>query len=149
RGRELFLDPWSARNAYIAAVLDPRPEVLTESLGWHARHPLSAADEALARRLLEMQRFAMLMYTSCGWFFDDPSGLETTQILQYAARAIDLAGDLVPASLESEFLDRLSRAASNDPEAGDARRIYERAIAEARPSVGNRPEPRWHDFRTI
>jgi hypothetical protein len=132
KGAELFFDPWAARNAYIAALLDPEPEVFSEVLRWHARRALSPSDEALARRLLEMQRFAMLMYTSCGWFFDDPSGLETTQILLYAARAIDLSDGLAPPSVESDFLDHLSRAASNDPAAGDARRIYQSAIARAK-----------------
>jgi alpha-amylase/alpha-mannosidase (GH57 family) len=138
RGRDIFFDPWSARNAYIAAVLDPDPRVFTEVVGWHARRPLERADEAFAKRLLEMQRFAMLMYTSCGWFFDDPSGLETTQILQYAARAVELAGDLAPAGLELEFLEHLSLAASNDAEAGDARRIYERAAGAGRGEAGTR-----------
>ena len=44
--------------------------------------------------LMEMQRQAMLMYTSCGWFFNDLAGLETVQILRYAARAMDLYREL-------------------------------------------------------
>ncbi len=38
-----------------------------------------------------MQRHAQLMYTSCGWFFDDISGIETVQIIAYAARVLQLA----------------------------------------------------------
>ena len=134
KGRQIFFDPWAARNAYIAAVLDPDPRVFAEVLGWHARRPLESSDATTARRVLEMQRFAMLMYTSCGWFFDDPSGLETTQILQYAARALELAGEDAPPSLEIDFRERLGHAASSDADAGDARRIYERAVAVVRKS---------------
>jgi len=72
-----------------------------------------------------MQRHAMLMYTSCGWFFDDPSGLETTQILRYAARAVELAPVSVRGPIESELLQSLERVPSNDLEASNARRIFE------------------------
>jgi alpha-amylase/alpha-mannosidase (GH57 family) len=132
RGGALFFDPWATRNAYVSALLDPDPRVLSEVLAWQARRPLDAEEGGLARRLLEMERYAMFMFTSCGWFFDDPSGLESTQILRYAARAIELAADLTPEPLEPPFLERLELAASNDRQARDARRIYERALAAAR-----------------
>ena len=74
----------------------------------------------------------MLMYTSCGWFFDELSGLEPRQILLHAARAICLARDLGwGASLEEDFLERLARAKSNVPEYRDGRQIYERWIRPA------------------
>ena len=133
KGSELFSDPWEARDSYIAAILDPSPAVFEQILGRHARANLDAAQRKMARPLLEMQRSAMLMYTSCGWFFDDPSGLETTQILRYAARAIELAEGIAPVRLEPDFLQALETAASNDPQAVDARRIYESAVLPFRP----------------
>ncbi|MEO8189755.1 MAG: DUF3536 domain-containing protein [Acidobacteriota bacterium] len=136
-GRGIFADPWAARDAYIEAVLDPSREAFDELFRRHAAAPLEPVQRETAKRLLEMQRHAMLMYTSCGWFFDDPSGLETTQILRYAARAIELAPRAASGSIEAEFLRRLELASSNDPGAGDARRIYERNIgAPAEPAAG-------------
>ena len=75
----------------------------------------------------------MLMFTSCGWFFDDPSGLETTQILRYAARAIELCPQPDRAPIEADFLRRLEEVASNDPEVGTARRIFEANAGPLKP----------------
>jgi alpha-amylase/alpha-mannosidase (GH57 family) len=125
RGGALLADPWAARDGWIEFVLDPSAPAFDEFIRRHAARELGPEEREEARRLLEMQRHAMLMYTSCGWFFDDPSGLETTQILRYAARAVELAPVSVRGPIESEFLMALERAVSNDPAAGDARRIYE------------------------
>jgi hypothetical protein len=73
---------------------------------------------------MEMQRHAMLMYTSCGWFFDELSGLETVQVIQYAGRAIQIAQDVLKKDFEEGFLERLQQAKSNIPEHGDGRCIY-------------------------
>src|SRR5207244_5834279 len=80
---------------------------------------------------MEMQRHAMLMYTSCGWFFDDLSGIETTQVIQYAARTIQLYSEIFGESIESTFLDRLELAKSNIPEHKDGRAIYEKFVRPA------------------
>ena len=82
-------------------------------------------------KLLEMQRHAMLMYTSCGWFFDELSGIETVQVIHYAGRVIQLAQEIFGEDLEAGFLDRLERAMSNLPEHGDGRQIYERFVKPA------------------
>jgi Domain of unknown function (DUF3536) len=74
----------------------------------------------------------MLMYTSCGWFFDELSGIETVQVMQYAARALQLSQELFGDDLEPEFLKRLERAKSNLPEHGDGRRIYEKFVEPVR-----------------
>ncbi len=87
-------------------------------------------DQINALRLLEMQRHALLMYTSCGWFFDELSGLETVQIIQYAARAIQLAGNFGE-NLEPGFLEILGKAESNLPDPHDGRQIYERFVKPA------------------
>src|SRR6185503_3052325 len=80
----LLGDPWEARDASIEVVLDRSPSTREQFLATHARRELSAAETVCVWKLLEMQRHLMLMYTSCGWFFDDLSGLETVQVLQYA-----------------------------------------------------------------
>jgi hypothetical protein len=84
-----------------------------------------------ALKLLELQRHAMLMYTSCGWFFDDLSGIETVQVIQFAGRAMQLGQDLFGDSLESRFVERLSAATSNIPDLGDGRDVYEKFVRPA------------------
>ena len=84
-----------------------------------------------ALKLLKMQRHCMLMYTSCGWFFDEVSGLETVQILQYASRAMQLARELFGTDLEPYFLELLERARSNVPEFRNGRRVYEKLVRGA------------------
>ncbi|MFN2385923.1 MAG: DUF3536 domain-containing protein, partial [Thermoanaerobaculia bacterium] len=93
--------------------------------------------DALA--LLEMQRYAMLMYTSCGWFFDDPSGLETRQIIRYAGRALEIAAGPGGDDLEEPFLRLLELARSNVAESGHGRQIFEglRVPAGARRGDGS------------
>jgi alpha-amylase/alpha-mannosidase (GH57 family) len=135
-GGRLFADPWKARDDYVDVVLDRSEESVRRFFAKHARFPgeKPLGDDAIVRalELLEMQRHAMLMYTSCGWFFDDLSGLETVQILKYAARALQLAESLSGRSFEPDFLAKLASAPSNIPEFGDGRRIYEEKV---RPSM--------------
>ena len=94
-------------------------------------HQLKPAETIDALKLLEMQRHAMLMYTSCGWFFDELSGIETMQVLQYAGRVIQLARETGNVDPEPEFLRRLALAQSNLPEMGDGASIYNRWVAPA------------------
>ena len=82
----LLFDPWAARNDYIHVVLDRSPESVNAFLAEHATRELNAEERIEALHLLEIQRQAMLMYTSCGWFFAELSGIETVQVLHYAAR---------------------------------------------------------------
>ena len=86
--QSLLKDPWAARNAYIDVILDSSDEAVTKFMEQNAVHYLYEETEIKILRLMEMQRHAILMFTSCGWFFDDLSRIETIQILQYAARAI-------------------------------------------------------------
>jgi alpha-amylase/alpha-mannosidase (GH57 family) len=130
-GARLFRDVWAARDAYIQVVLDRTPETVDEFLRDQASHPLNGNERVRALELMEMQRHAQLMYTSCGWFFDDISGIETVQIIAYAARALQLAAYLFgadAAGLEAAFLARLAEAKSNDPKAGDGARLYKEKI---------------------
>lgn len=127
----LLQDPWGARNDYIRVILNRSRDNLEEFLERHALHPLDAAERGLALKLLEMQRHAMLMYTSCGWFFDELSGLETVQVMQYAGRAVQLAEELFGNDLKARFLERLAAAPSNIPEHRDGRHIYEKFVIPA------------------
>ncbi|MCC6462691.1 MAG: DUF3536 domain-containing protein [Saprospiraceae bacterium] len=106
-------DPWKARNDYIEVMLRHSDEAVREFLAQHARRSLSPLEEVATLRLLEMQRHCVLMYTSCGWFFDEISGLETNQILQYALRAMDYAIEVAGLNLHAEFSKRLKQAPSN------------------------------------
>ena len=111
RGRALLKDPWAARDAYIDVVLDHH-STIHEFLAVHGKAGLHKSEHETVLQLLEMQRHRMLMYTSCGWFFDDISGLETSQNLTYAARVLQLAYPF-DADLTTGFLKILSQARSN------------------------------------
>ncbi|HKV94745.1 MAG TPA: DUF3536 domain-containing protein [Candidatus Angelobacter sp.] len=127
----LLHDPWSARNDYIDVILNRSPETFWVFFEKHSRRRLSPEETVLVLKLLEMQRHAMLMYTSCGWFFDELSGIETVQVMQYAARVLQLAKETAGLELEPEFLKRLADAKSNLPELGDGATIYNRWIKPA------------------
>jgi alpha-amylase/alpha-mannosidase (GH57 family) len=131
RAGALFKDPWAMRDAYIDVILDRSPENITRFFSRHTARELTNHDQTAALRMLEAQRHAMLMYTSCGWFFDELSGLETVQVIQYAARAVQLVRDLWNEDLEPGFLDRLGAAKSNIPEHKDGRVIYEKFVKPA------------------
>jgi alpha-amylase/alpha-mannosidase (GH57 family) len=120
-GREVLRDPWRARDDYIAVVLDRSESTRHDFL---RRHAVAGAEIPRVLRLLEMQRNAMLMYTSCGWFFNEISGIETVQVLNYAARVVQLAQQIAGVDLEPELLLRLSPAQSNLRDKGTARDIY-------------------------
>jgi len=126
RAGRLLHDPWAARDDSIELVLSGAGGA-DSFLARHAGRRLGPAEASRALALFEMERCGMSMFTSCGWFFDDPSGLETRQVLRYAARAIELAERLSGDSLEEDFLRRLDAVVSNDPAAGNGRRIYEEA----------------------
>ncbi|HEX9306491.1 MAG TPA: DUF3536 domain-containing protein, partial [Anaeromyxobacter sp.] len=125
-------DPWATRDRYVEVVLDPARRDAPEFLRREAGRALPPDGLVKALRLLEMQRQALLMFTSCGWFFSEVSGLETAQVLKYAARAIQLARDATGLDLEPAFENALARAPSNRPELGDGRRVYDGLV---RPSV--------------
>lgn len=131
KASKLFRDPRAARNDYINLILNRSPDNLKSFLERHAIRELNEAEIVTALKLLELQRYAMLMYTSCGWFFDDLSGIETIQIIQYAGRVVQLAEELFGDGIEPDFLNLLEAAKSNLPEYGDGRRIYQRLVKPA------------------
>ena len=126
-----FSDPWQTRNRYIHRLLGDDPDQGRSFVLEQARSDnLGAEEVSRCLRLLEMQRHAMLMFTSCGWFFDELSGIETVQNLSYASRVLQLAEELEQ-DWEEEFLDRLSRAPSNVPLFGNGRGVYDQLVRPA------------------
>ncbi|MGC2197589.1 MAG: DUF3536 domain-containing protein [Terriglobales bacterium] len=130
--RPLLTDPWRARNDYIGVILDRSPENVDRFLAQHAATGLQEADKVRVLKLLELQRHAMLMYTSCGWFFDELSGIETVQVIHYAGRALQLASELFEdPNLEPLFLSKLAEAKSNIAEHRNGAQIYEQFVKPA------------------
>ena len=124
-------DPWAVRNEYIDVLIDRSEENINAFITKQAKRELLKPERVHLFRLLEMQRNAILMFSSCGWFFDEISGLETTQILQYACRAIHYAQQVTDVDLEEEFIFRLSQAPSNLPEYIDGGGVYEKNVKPA------------------
>jgi alpha-amylase/alpha-mannosidase (GH57 family) len=131
KARTYLRDPWAARDDYIAVILDRSPESLHRFLARNACRELTREEEITVFKLLEMQRHAMLMFTSCGWFFDELSGIETVQVLQYAGRVIQLARDTLALDLEPHFLEMLAQAKSNLAGLRDGANIYEKFVKPA------------------
>jgi len=149
--KPLLKDLWAARDAYIHIILDRAEDNLDGFFKNHATHTLTAAERVTVLELLELERHTQLMYTSCGWFFDEISGIETVQIIAYAGRVIQLAAKLFtqPAtsagaprldsemwetakSLEADFLAKLALAKSNVPDIGDGAEVYRRFVTAGR-----------------
>jgi alpha-amylase/alpha-mannosidase (GH57 family) len=131
KAKEFLKDPWLARDEYISVILDRSPQSIAKFFSTHATRELNENDQVTALRLLEMQRHAMLMFTSCGWFFDEISGIETVQVIQYAARALQLATELGSENFEPRFVEVLEKAKSNIPENQNGRVIYEKFVKPA------------------
>lgn len=130
----LLKNPWLARDEYIRLVLDRSEKSVRDFMESHGVKKMTPDEISLCLKLMELQRYAMLMYTSCGWFFTEISGIETVQIMQYAARACQLALQTEGASFETDFLTRLSEAKSNVPTLKDGRGVYEALV---RPRVAS------------
>ncbi len=124
-------DPWLARNNYIYVVLDRTRQNIERFLSEIATRTLTADEKRRVLKLLEMQRQSMLMYTSCGWFFDEISGIETVQVMMYAARAIQLAQQVLGLDLENQFVKMLEQAPSNITEFENGAKVYSRFVKQA------------------
>ncbi len=131
RAGALMKDPRGAVDDYIGLILERSFEKTKAFVKAHAVRELNEEERIHVLKLLEMQRHSMLMFTSCGWFFDDLSGIETVQVMQYAARALQLAREVTGQDMEGPFLERLKEAKSNAPEYGDGLRIFERKVRPA------------------
>lgn len=131
-GNKYFKNPWTARNNYIEVILDRNEAVVTKYQAENLLPNLTDEEKVRAMELLEIQRQAMLMYTSCGWFFSEISGIETTQIMKYAARAMQLASKFTDKELEEPFLKILEEAHSNIKELGTGRDVFNKFV---KPSI--------------
>jgi alpha-amylase/alpha-mannosidase (GH57 family) len=127
----LLKDLWVARDAYIQVILDRSPASILNFFHQHATRELTEAERITCLELLELERHTQLMYTSCGWFFDEISGIETVQIIAYAGRVLQLAAKLFGQpgiDLEKNFLDILAKGKSNVPEMVDGAEVYRRYV---------------------
>ncbi len=125
-------NPWTIRNKYIDVILDRNYTTIKKFQKENFNPDLVEEDRIKGMELLEIQRQAMLMYTSCGWFFSEISGIETVQIMKYAARAMQLAAHFSNENYEEKFLEILSEAQSNIKDFGTGKDIYEKFV---KPSV--------------
>ncbi|MDR1993480.1 MAG: DUF3536 domain-containing protein [Nitrososphaerota archaeon] len=121
---QYLTNPWSSRNDYITIVLNRSRENIEAFLTTHSKRLLTETEKRRVIKLLEMQRHTMLMYTSCGWFFDEISGIETVQVMMYAARVMQLADELFALNLEAKYIQILEDAPSNISEFGNGAKIY-------------------------
>lgn len=125
-------DPWAARDEYVQVIFDRTTESTDAFIAHHATRDLTEAERIELWELLELQRHALLMYTSCGWFFDELSGIETVQVIMYAGRVVQLAQRLFPdGDFEAPFVALLAEAKSNIPDFQDGRWIYEHWVKAA------------------
>lgn len=125
-------DPWHLRNGYITVVLNRNEEEIDAFLLKGCGRKLQYEEKIRVIRLLEMQRHAMLMFTSCGWFFDEVSRIETKQIMQYADRVIQIAEHETSSTLKDQFILLLDKAPSNIEKYKTAAGVYVNEIHKQR-----------------
>ncbi len=130
-GGDLLRDPWAARDAYIELLTDATAD-RADFFARHAGRSLNSEEQVRALTLLELQRSALTMFSSCGWFFNDISGIETVQDLKYAGRVMDFLGELKIKPPRATFLEILAEAESNIPQFGHGADIYRRLVDGAR-----------------
>lgn len=128
-GGRLLKDPWAARDAYVDLILDYGQQARQKFLGAHQSHELNSEEQVRVLMLMESQRWGLFAATSCAWFFDDLAGIEAVQNLRFAARALQLAGELDGGGWEEEMTAVLAKARSNQPGEGDGADIWRRRVA--------------------
>ena len=134
-GAKYFKDVWQARNDYISVIIDRSKNSIKSFIEQHQKYNLDKQDIVCALKLMEMQRQALLMYTSCGWFFSEISGIETVQIMKYALRAVQLASVFTNKDIETKFTEILSKARSNIQGFGSGKDVYEKFVKPSSVSV--------------
>jgi hypothetical protein len=125
-------DPWQLRNEYISVTNDRSAQSVERFILSSIGRELDEDNKVTFLKLLEMQRNAMLMYTSCGWFFDNITGIETVQVMQYAACAMQLCQEVNKTDLVPEFKNMLQKAPSNDRQFSNGKDVYEAYVEPAR-----------------
>jgi hypothetical protein len=131
-GAGLFKQPWKALEEYVDHLGPQAAQAPAEYFKRHAVREFSPEEKAKAAKLLEIQRWGHMMFTSCGWFFDDLAGIEPVQNLRFAARALELAKDLGAGGLESELLAQLAQANSNNNLYGNGAKVWARLVDATR-----------------
>ncbi|TXK21566.1 DUF3536 domain-containing protein [Pontibacter qinzhouensis] len=126
--KKLTADPWITRNDYIEVIMDRSEENVKQFIASHTSRNLNKEEESRFLSLLDMQYHTMLMYTSCGWFFDEVTGIETVQDIYYAARALQLAYGINSQDYRTGFLKLLAKAESNIPDYGNAAEVYNKHV---------------------
>ena len=129
---KFLAEPWRARDHYINVILDRTPENIRKFLSDHSIRELAFDEQVKVLKLLELQRNGQLMFTSCGWFFDEISRIESVQVMEYAARAMQLAAEVGGLSLEPQYLRFLERAPSNVAIYKDGRTVFEKLVQPSR-----------------
>ena len=124
-------DPWEARDDYIGVILDRSAGNVDAFLSKQLTREPSRDEKVRLLKLLEMQRHAMLMFTSCAWFFDEISGIETVQVMQYASRALQLAKEVSGEDLEPDYVKILEGAPSNVSELGNGVKVWQALVEQA------------------
>lgn len=140
RSQRLFNDPAPARDGYIQVLLERNTNSQENFFKRFVKRPIAADEQIAALKLMEIERHLQLMYTSCGWFFDDLAGIETVQVITYAGRVLQLVAELFGgsgAALEQEFLERLAEARSNRPEQETGAEIYSKNIGRQRVTLSD------------
>jgi len=127
-GEKIFQNVWQARNGYIEVILNRSPEGIKDFFDRYGVKGLDEEGRVKGLKLLEIQKHALQMYTSCGWFFNDLSGIETIIVLQHASRAVQLAEEWTGGEVEAKFVRHLSEAKSNLPEVGKGDQVYQRLV---------------------
>ena len=115
---DLVLDRWS-------------DESVSAFFSRHASGGLSPDDRRRVLFLLEIERQAMLMQTSCGWFFDDITEPGSVQVMRHAKRAMDLARQVLDLDIEAAFVEILRRAPVNDPGYATGAEVYDALVRPA------------------
>ena len=124
-------DPWQTRDDYISVILDRSAQSVESFFSKHLTSKLSRDERVRILKLLEMQRHALLMFTSCGWFFDEISGVETLLILKHASRAMQLAKEACEEDLETHYLKIVEGAPSNVPQLENGAHVWEALVRPA------------------
>jgi len=130
-GGRLLKDPWAARDAYIDVILDRSDESIERFMAKHLAVDNTDDARTAALKWLESQRHAMLMYTSCGWFFDEISRPESVQCMQYARRAAELVRELTGRDLETALVEKLAEAPGNTTAYPTGCDVYEQLVKPA------------------
>ncbi len=129
----ILKDPWVARNQYIDVILDPSVASRNHFLAKNVSKKISLLEENKIWDLMEAEKFSLFMYTSCGWFFDELSGIEPVQMMKFASRAMELAQPYRKENMEAAFLGILEHAQSNIAEMGTGKDIFNKFVKTEKP----------------